>query len=104
MKRSLIAGVFFVSLVGLWQAAVMSGRWSPGLLPSPYSVAQHLQSAVTDGSLIEACRVTLFRLLTGYAIGILLGLPVGLFMSVSRFAEDTLGSLALGLQTLPSVC
>lgn len=104
MKRTVIAGVFFLALGGLWQAAAVSGRWSPVLLPSPYSVAEYLETAFLDGSLIEACWVTLRRLLTGYAVGIGLGLPVGLFMSVSRFAEDTVGSLALGLQTLPSVC
>lgn len=104
MKHTVITGMFFLALVALWQVAVMSGRWSPVLLPSPYSVASYLQSAFMDGSLFEACWVTLRRLLTGYAIGILLGLPIGLFMSVSRVAEDTVGSMALGLQTLPSVC
>jgi len=37
-------------------------------------------------------------------IGLAIGLPVGLFMSKSQVAQDTIGSLALGLQTLPSVC
>ena len=44
------------------------------------------------------------RLLIGYVIGVAIGLPLGLFMSRSQLFEDTLGSLALGLQTLPSVC
>jgi NitT/TauT family transport system permease protein len=33
-----------------------------------------------------------------------IGLPLGLLSSKSEFVEDTLGVLALGLQTLPSVC
>jgi NitT/TauT family transport system permease protein len=36
--------------------------------------------------------------------GIVLGVPLGLFCARFRFAQDTLGTLALGLQTLPSVC
>ena len=44
------------------------------------------------------------RLLLGYAIGLALGLPLGLLCSTSVFVEDTVGVLALGLQTLPSVC
>jgi NitT/TauT family transport system permease protein len=48
--------------------------------------------------------VTLRRLLMGYAIGVLIGLPLGLLTSTSEFFEDTIGALALGLQTLPSVC
>ena len=48
--------------------------------------------------------MTLLRLLAGYFIGIVIGLPLGLLTAASKFAEDTIGVLALGLQTLPSVC
>ena len=48
--------------------------------------------------------MTLERLLLGYAIGVLIGLPFGLITSTSDIFQDTLGALALGLQTLPSVC
>ena len=48
--------------------------------------------------------MTLERLLLGYAIGVLIGLPLGLITSTSDIFQDTFGALALGLQTLPSVC
>ena len=57
-----------------------------------------------DGTLAQASFVTVKRLLLGYFIGIVLGLPLGLFTARWKFCEDTLGVLALGLQTLPSVC
>lgn len=104
MKRLTAASLFFVVLVALWGAAVASGRWSPVLLPSPQSVARYLWHALDDGTLFDACAVTLRRLILGYAIGVALGLPLGLFMSTSQFVEDTLGLLALGMQALPSVC
>ena len=104
MRRILLAAAFFVALVALWHALVLSGRWSPVLLPSPVSVAEYLWGALRDGSLLEACLVTVRRLLVGYAIGVLIGLPLGLLISTSQFFEDTIGALALGLQTLPSVC
>jgi NitT/TauT family transport system permease protein len=104
LKRVLIAGLFFMALVGAWQAMVMSGRWSPVLLPSPESVGEYLWASLADGTLLEAIEVTLRRLLVGYAIGLLIGLPLGLLSSTSEFIEDTVGVLALGLQTLPSVC
>ena len=104
MRRALIASLFFVALVLAWQAMVASGRWSPVLLPSPVAVAEYIWTALLDGSLLEAAGVTLRRLLVGYAIGLALGLPLGLLTSTSQFFEDTIGALALGLQTLPSVC
>ena len=104
MKRMLFAGLFFLALLGLWQLAVASHRWSPVLLPSPGSVGAYLQDAAGDGTLLSATLVTLRRLLIGYAIGVALGLPIGLLTSSLTLFEDTLGVLALGLQTLPSVC
>ena len=104
MKRAVNATLFFAALVAIWQVMAASGRWSPVLLPSPGSVAGYLWAALLDGSLLEATLVTLRRLLVGYAIGVVIGLPLGLLSSRSEFMEDTVGVLALGLQTLPSVC
>jgi NitT/TauT family transport system permease protein len=104
MRRTLVAVTFFLLLVGVWQLATLSGRWSPVLLPSPAMVCEYLWSALRDGSLTEAVEVTLRRLLIGYAIGVVIGLPLGLLTSTSDYFEDTIGALALGLQTLPSVC
>jgi NitT/TauT family transport system permease protein len=44
------------------------------------------------------------RLLLGYAAGLVIGLPLGLLTARFNLLNDTLGLLALGLQTLPSVC
>ena len=104
MRRFANVTLFFAAIVTLWLLMVASGRWSPMLLPSPLSVWEYLWSAFLDGSLLEATVVTVRRLLTGYAIGVLIGLPLGLLTSTSQFFEDTIGSMALGLQTLPSVC
>lgn len=104
MKRTVVGIAFFAVLLLIWQAATASGRWSPVLLPSPFMVAEYLWDALRDGSLLEATIVTMKRLLIGYFIGVAIGLPLGLITSTSRYFEDTIGALALGLQTLPSVC
>src|ERR1700687_5198203 len=44
------------------------------------------------------------RLLAGYVVGIAAGLPLGVLTARLKFCEDTIGVMALGLQTLPSVC
>lgn len=104
MARWLAASLFFMALVATWHIAVQARIWSPLLLPSPLSVLDYLQAAAQDGTLWEATLVTLQRLLIGYGLGILAGLPLGLLTASSRWCEDTIGVLALGLQTLPSVC
>jgi NitT/TauT family transport system permease protein len=104
MKRLVLALSLFAGLLCLWEAMVRTGAWSAVLLPSPLSVAEYLLAAARDGSLAESAWVTLRRLLAGYFCGIAIGLPLGLLTARFRFLRDTLGLVALGLQTLPSVC
>lgn len=104
MARWLAASAFFIALIVAWQLLVAAKIWSPLLVPSPWSVLEYLRSAVEDGTLWEAALVTVRRLLAGYGLGILVGLPLGLLTASFRWCQDTIGILALGLQTLPSVC
>jgi NitT/TauT family transport system permease protein len=104
MKRTIKVMLFFVGLVAVWQAFYFAHVWSRVLLPSPLSVGRYLWGAALDGTLGGAIVVTLKRLLLGYAAGLVIGLPLGLLTARFNVLNDTLGLLALGLQTLPSVC
>ena len=104
MRRCIVAVVFFGALAAVWEGLVRAGVWSPVLVPSPLQVVKYLVGAVQDGTLMDASLVTLKRLLLGYFAGLILGLPLGLLNARFQFCQDTLGLLALGIQTLPSVC
>src|SRR6516164_455627 len=104
MKRFLYALSSFILLALAWHMAVRAGFWSPVLLPAPESVANYLWSSILDGTLAQATVVTIRRLVVGYCIGLLIGLPLGLLTARFKICEDTIGVAALGLQTLPSVC
>ena len=104
MKRFLWSLLFFIALLFIWHLLVLAKIWSVVLLPDPLSVWEYLKTAAEDGTLLQASLVTMRRLLMGYAIGLAVGLPLGLMTARFKFYEDTLGVLALGLQTLPSVC
>ena len=104
MIRAISTISFFLVLLVSWELASRSGLYSPVLLPSPLHVLQYLWQAGVDGTLWSATLVTMGRLLLGYGIGLLFGVPLGLLTARSRILQDTLGLLALGIQTLPSVC
>src|SRR5947207_15665994 len=104
MKRFLLAAAFFAALVLLWEAGYRARIWSPVLLPSPRQVVSYLEGAAADGTLARATVITMRRLLIGYFIGLVAGLPLGLLTARWKLFGDTIGALALGLQTLPSVC
>ena len=104
MKRFFLSLLFFAGLLLLWDVLVRVRIWSPVLLPSPLKVAQYLEAAAADGTLWQATLITIKRLLLGYVIGLLAGVPLGLLTARWNVLHDTIGTLALGLQTLPSVC
>jgi len=75
------------------------------LLPDPISVWEYLKGAAEDGTLLQASMVTMrspFDWLLHRHCGWLAA--SGLLTARFKFCEDTIGVLALGLQTLPSVC
>jgi NitT/TauT family transport system permease protein len=104
MKRLFFASLLFLLALLFWQLLVRVGVWSPVLLPSLENVLRYFYTSITDGTLLDATVVTMRRLLLGYIIGLALGLPLGLLTARFKICEDTIGIVALGLQTLPSVC
>lgn len=105
MTRRVVHFVAFVLLLlAAWELLVRAGAWNAVLLPAPSTVLTYLVGAASDGTLLEAALVTGRRLGVGYALGLVGGLPLGFLCARFQFARDTIGVLALGLQTLPSVC
>src|SRR5947208_15758031 len=104
MKRFLLAAAFFAVLLLLWEAAFRARIWSPVLLPSPWPVASYLKNPAVDGTLAKATVITMRRLLAGYLIGLVVGLPLRLLTARWKLFRDTIATMALGLQPLPSVC
>ena len=104
MKQFLAASAFFAALLGAWEYAARHSGVSPVVMPAPTAVWTYLTVAARDGSLLEATLVTMKRLLIGYGVGIAFGIPLGMLTARFRFLKNTVGVIALGLQTLPSVC
>jgi NitT/TauT family transport system permease protein len=104
VKRAVLPTLALVAFLAAWEWLVRAGLWSNVLVPSPVDVGRYLITSAGDGTLLGASLVTLRRLLLGYAVGLVVGIPLGLLVARFRVFQDTVGVLALGLQTLPSVC
>lgn len=104
MKRIVLSTLIFLALTGIVEALVRTKVWDSPLFPAPSEVFRYLVHALSNGELIEGSWVTMKRLLLGYFVSLAVGLPLGLLNARFRFLQDTLGVVALGLQTLPSVC
>jgi NitT/TauT family transport system permease protein len=104
VQRVVTAVAFFALLIAAWHFLVKARVWSPVLLPPPLSVWEYLMHTVKDGDLLAALVVTSKRLLIGYFVGVIIGIPLGVLTARFNWAHDTIGVMGLGLQTLPSVC
>lgn len=104
MRRTITTVLFFIVLIAAWYLLSRAGIWSPYVLPDPVSVGEYLADLAQSGELLTAVWITLKRLLIGYAIGLLIGIPIGMLAARYTVINDTIGVLALGLQALPSVC
>jgi NitT/TauT family transport system permease protein len=102
MKNVLPALLIFAALIGAWEYAAQGT--SAVLLPAPSAVWKYLVGAARSGELLDSTLITMRRLMFGYLIGICVGIPLGMFTARFKLAHMTLGVIALGLQTLPSVC
>ncbi len=96
--------VFFILVVWAWQYLSDLRVWKPYLFPSPLEVWEYLRSSFQDGSLEEASWITVKRLVMGYGIGLVTGIPLGMLCSRFQLIQNTLGLVSLGFQALPSVC
>lgn len=102
--RPLRTAVFFAVIVGFW--ALLSARnvWDPVLFPSPAKVAQTATRLASDKTLLYATAVSLRRVLVGYGISLVVGIPLGVLIARSKLADDTIGAVVSGFQALPSIC
>jgi len=81
-----------------------TGIWPSFLFPSPSGVLQNLSAGMQDLSIPIAAQISMRRLLVGYLISLLVGLLLGIMISRSKYLDETLSPLLLGMQTLPSIC
>lgn len=94
---------FYLALLLAWELVYRAEFWPPYVLPGPRDVWDSLRYNIETGDLWEAMRHTMQRMAIGYSLSILIGLVVGITMGTMKWVDETLGSLVLGLQSLPSV-
>jgi NitT/TauT family transport system permease protein len=95
-------GAVLLTLV-LWQLIVWSG-WRPqSALPGPWSVLAQLGVDLRRADFYAAVGVTLRRAAFGYAIAATVGFVVAVLIARVRILRRAVGSLLVGLQSMPSI-
>lgn len=94
---------FYAGIVAAWQGLAMSGVWPSNIFPSPYEVAEDLAYMAADGSLLHGTATSMWRLGVSLAMAIGGGIALGILMARIEAVNQTVGSLVLGLQSIPSI-
>jgi NitT/TauT family transport system permease protein len=89
-------------LVVIWAAASEIAR-TP-LAPGPVAVGAAIAAGVRDGTLLRALVTSTARLVAGYVVALLLGVPLGIALARSTLVKQTVGPIVLGLGSVPSIC
>ena len=96
--------IFYALLCVAWEAASRSGLWPRYLFPGPLQVFATLAAGIAKGVFLRGAFYSLKHILIGYSLSLIIGLMLGMLIGRLRLVEETLGSLVMGLQALPSVC
>ena len=105
MKPNLLGKklAFYVLIVVVWQGIDSAEIWPDNIFPSPIEVGEDLLYGISDGSLFYGIATSMWRLVIGLAIAISGGMLLGILMARVETVNQTIGSLVLGLQSIPSV-
>ena len=101
LKRTL---PFYALLMLAWLAIVSLQIWPRYLVPSPLDAIQSLWAGIRDHTFLIGAAESLKRILIGYFISLVIGVPLGLLVGRFKFLDDTVGSFIGTLQVLPSIC
>ena len=94
---------FYAIIIIVWQGLDSAEIWPDNIFPSPFEVVEDLAYGIADASLFFGIGTSLLRLVIGLAIAIAGGLVLGIFMARVETVNQTIGSLVLGLQSIPSI-
>lgn len=72
----------------IWEAIARSGLVTPIVLPAPSIIFETLFKLLVSGELLPHIGISLFRALTGFAVGSILGILLGLLMGWSKWIND----------------
>jgi ABC-type nitrate/sulfonate/bicarbonate transport system permease component len=106
MTRRLVGVLSVGVLVGVWWLATSGlgseDRWiSPVILPSPAEVIRSFPSLLKERALLQSIAATLKRVLIGFGLAVVVGVPLGIAAGAWRVIEAAGAPLALFGRNLP---
>jgi NitT/TauT family transport system permease protein len=105
VRRGVGAAGVVVGLV-VWWALTLGATpetrvISPVLLPSPWEVVKSIPTLLTERALLESTAATLKRVLSGFGLAILVGVPLGIVAGAYRVFDAFAAPMSLFARNIP---
>ena len=100
-STTVLAAAGLIALFALWQIADRFFGGGP-LLPPPSTVFVTLWEIIKDGTLLENVIASLTRVVAGYLLSAIAGIPIGLAMGSSKYIYAPLSGIVHGLRPIPA--
>jgi sulfonate transport system permease protein len=91
------------ALMAGWEVAAQAGWLSSRILPEPWAVAKAFWTLAVSGELALHLRTSLWRAISGFAVGAGLGLLLGLLTGSVRRAETLLDTTLQMIRNIPAL-
>jgi NitT/TauT family transport system permease protein len=102
--RSLFrAAATLLAAAAAYETTARSGIFPSALLPTLPMIARTLLRMLGDGTMLWHTLYTLARMLLGFALAVVVGLPLGVLMARVRAAENFFLPLVSALMPIPSL-
>ena len=102
-RRSFLRGALAVlGAAAVYEAMARSGYFAPALLPTLPTIGRTLVAMLVDGSMLEHAAFTLYRVMFGFALAVVVGLPLGILMGRFQRVENFFLPLVSALMPIPS--
>ncbi len=97
------AGITLLLAAAVYEAVARSGAFPAALVPTLPKVAATLAAMLADGSMVEHALATMYRVLFGLGLAVIVALPLGILMGRIRPVEHFVLPLASALMPIPSL-
>ena len=101
--RSIVRAAITLSVAALvYEALARSGYFAPALLPTIPVILLALYASIADGTMIEHAAFTLYRVMFGFSLAVVVGIPLGILMARFQRIEHFVLPLVSALMPIPS--
>jgi NitT/TauT family transport system permease protein len=90
-----------MGVIALW--AILAATTSTPAIPSPAEISSAFVEGMRNGSIVEATVRTLIRLVFSFGVAVVIGIALGLSLTLNAFARRAVRPLVVALQITPFV-